>query len=94
MSLTGFLFLCVEPAGQEHWDTCQEAGPARRPAEPFGKPIPNLQVLSFDGAKLQFLRCNTLQFKHTFKQSCWLKVACYKQSKTFMVVQLTSCNAS
>ena len=48
--------------GQEHWDTCSEAGPNERPSTPFALQMPSLSLLTFDGQKLQLFGCNSRQY--------------------------------
>ncbi len=40
---------------EEHWDTCQDAGPAKRVAAAFDEAQPSLKVVARNGAKLQWL---------------------------------------
>ena len=42
--------------GQGWWDESPTAGPKQRPNEAFGGPLPNLQVLAWNGSEAaQFL---------------------------------------
>lgn len=45
--------ICMLP--EEHWDTCQAAGPAKRRSTPFEEPAPTLKALSRDGSSLTTL---------------------------------------
>ena len=46
--------------GQEHWDTCQEAGPNERPFTPFAVAMPSLSLVTCDGHKLQPFGCKVV----------------------------------
>ena len=42
---------------QEHWDSCDEAGPQKRTATPFEQAVPTLKVLAKEEGTMKFLAC-------------------------------------
>ena len=43
----------LQCVNEEYWDTCPEAGPAKRGASPFSEAPPKLKILTRDGDSLQ-----------------------------------------
>jgi len=63
---------------EDFWDGSADAGPAQRPAEPFQVAAPTMQVLTFDGQKLQHLVSNQLVESESGSScSCVIEWLCF-----------------